>query len=84
MIPFKETSARLATNVEDVFEEIIGMILDNDGGSSYPSKNSRSHIELPSPRAPSNNEKKSSERVSLKEMLEKKKEEEQGSCCTIY
>ena len=40
-IPYKETSARLATNVEAVFEDLIESILNSDGGSNFISRFSR-------------------------------------------
>ena len=46
-IPFQEASARLATNVDNVFEEVINLVLDNDGGSNYNSKFTQSNKELP-------------------------------------
>ena len=42
-IPFQEASARLAVNVDTVFEDVISMILDNDGGSNYSSKFNKSN-----------------------------------------
>lgn len=39
-IPFRETSARLATNVDALFEELVEIILNNNGGTIGGSKRS--------------------------------------------
>lgn len=60
-------------NVQEVFTELVEIILDSDGGSGFSSKFIRESAELKIPA--SKDKKKEAEPLTIKEMLEKKKDE---------
>lgn len=79
-IPFRETSARLATNIDSLFEDLLERILFDDSSESMSKQVDNGGTNSTNGES---KEKKEKEGVNIKEMMENKKKEE-SSCCEIY